>query len=78
MANGVHLETCDLQPEAAAGQPDPEPGVLSFRLRCQHDIELGRSLWPPAPDVGLLSRPGTDYDCQEHSRDHQSQDAVGA
>ena len=31
---GVHLETCDFKPEAVAGEPDPEPGVLSFRLRC--------------------------------------------
>jgi len=31
---GVHLETCDFKPEAVAGKPDPEPGVLSFRLRC--------------------------------------------
>jgi len=30
----VHLETCDFKPEAVAGEPDPEPGVLSFRLRC--------------------------------------------
>jgi len=31
---GVHLETCDFKPEAVAGEPDPEPGVLWFRLRC--------------------------------------------
>jgi len=31
---GVHLETCDFKAEAVAGEPDPEPGVLSFRLRC--------------------------------------------
>jgi len=31
---GVHLETCDFKQEAVAGEPDPEPGVLSFRLRC--------------------------------------------
>jgi len=31
---GVHLETCDFKPQAVAGEPDPEPGVLSFRLRC--------------------------------------------
>jgi len=31
---GVHLETCDFKPEAVAGEPDPESGVLSFRLRC--------------------------------------------
>jgi len=34
--------------------------------------------WPPAPDVGLLPSLGTDYDTQEHSQDHQSQDAAGA
>jgi len=31
---GVHLETCDFKPQAVAGEPDPEPGVRSFRLRC--------------------------------------------
>ena len=31
---GVHLETCDFMPEALAGEPDAEPRVLSFRLRC--------------------------------------------
>ena len=38
---GVDLETCDFKPEAVAGEPDPEPGVLSFRPRCYHDVELG-------------------------------------
>jgi len=31
---GVHLETCDFKPEAVVGEHDPEPSVLSFRLRC--------------------------------------------
>jgi len=31
---GVHLETCDFKLEAVGGEPDPEPGVLSFRLGC--------------------------------------------
>jgi len=31
---GVHLETCDFKPEAIAGEPDAEPGVLSFQLGC--------------------------------------------
>jgi len=30
---GVHLETCDFKPEAVAGEPDPEHGVLSFQPR---------------------------------------------
>jgi len=77
---GVHLETWDFKPEAVAAEPDPEPGLLSFRLRCLHEVELERSFWPPVtvPHVGLLPRPGIDYDSQEHSRDHQSPDAVGA
>ena len=29
---GVYLETCDFRPEAVGGEPDPEPGMLSFRL----------------------------------------------
>ena len=29
---GVCLETCDFRPEAVGGEPDPEPGILSFRL----------------------------------------------
>jgi len=29
---GVYLETCDFRPEAVGGEPDPEPGILSFRL----------------------------------------------
>jgi len=29
---GVHLETCDFKPKAVAGEPDPKPGVLLFRL----------------------------------------------
>ena len=29
----VHLETCNLQPEALGGQPDPEPRVLTLLLR---------------------------------------------
>ena len=31
---GVDLETWDLKPEDVAGEPDPEPGVRSFRLTC--------------------------------------------
>jgi len=31
---GVHLETSDIMPEAGAGEPDPEPSVISFRYRC--------------------------------------------
>ena len=31
---GVHLKTFDFKPEAVAGERDPEPAVLSFRLRC--------------------------------------------
>jgi len=30
---GVHLEIWNFKPEALAGEPDPEPGVLSFRFR---------------------------------------------
>jgi len=29
---GVYLETCNFRPEAVGGEPDPEPGILSFRL----------------------------------------------
>jgi len=28
---GVYLETCDFRPEAVGGEPDREPGMLSFR-----------------------------------------------
>jgi len=31
---GVYLETCAFRPEAVGGEPDPEPGILSFRLGC--------------------------------------------
>jgi len=27
---GVYLETCAFRPEAAGGDPDPEPGIFSF------------------------------------------------
>jgi len=30
----VYHETCDFKPDGVAGEPDPEPCVLSFRLRC--------------------------------------------
>jgi len=29
---GVYLETCNFRHEALGGEPDPEPGILSFRL----------------------------------------------
>ena len=31
---GLYLETCNFKQEAVAGEPNPEPGVLSFWLRC--------------------------------------------
>jgi len=29
---GVYLETGDFRPEAVGGEPDPQPGILAFRL----------------------------------------------
>ena len=43
----MHLEIWDFKPQALTGKPNPEPGILSFWLRCWHDVELGRSFWPP-------------------------------
>ena len=31
---GIYLETCVLKPDAVAGEPDPDPGVLQFRPGC--------------------------------------------
>jgi len=28
MATGIYVETCVFKPDAVAGEPDPEPGVL--------------------------------------------------
>jgi len=39
---GVYLEISDFRPEAVGGEPDPEPGILSFRLGYEQDVELGR------------------------------------
>jgi len=52
----IYLETCVFQPEAVAGEPDPEAGVLQFRqdanlLMSSEDLFARQPLtWATCPD----------------------------